>query len=1095
MAVIREQRQFKVGTIGVNRPSRAGVILAEGVADAASQVESVLFDINKDMAKQRGAEAAQQLAREDIVALDENGRPKAYKPPSIIGQFEREAYNAVLMQRFESEIQQDMKKRSNELAIQFRRSPEAYKKAMADYVASTANSEESTVFTNYITTLGTGLANQQYQGLQLQAIQRQEADDRLAYTNDSAQNLRDIEDSAAAGKDVSKLVEGGENLDTIYVRSGTVLPNAVTNNGRERKLAQVRGVLRYELGNALERSVPEAQLEEALVAIDLGDPSLIPDGLMDGVKELLLNEGSTFREEVSQFGLELIQDGVNQTRINTNAMVRQRLADAVKAQTEITSDYFDHLKGSTSELQGALSDIIDKYNTDRELANAALYAGFDKDYVSSITVESTARLNSTVDAITNKMYSQVRTVEDLVKVQTYLRTPTEANLQKINNDDVAQLAQGLISVSEQLGTTDFVDNAISYAEGIADEVSVLDRADKAQAAIDISKNLKDNILPKGFSASNLTDLESAIEEANREIGAANLNDGDRERMQSFVKNRAADYHLKLAFQTVSTDRGVTALELYAREGVDPENLLTPKQKELVDKARASSDDPSSYTTSLNQYRDAAKNRRKLNASILDDQTFLNGTVQGIADGTSKDERERFGKLLKVDASYYLDPSFADPKYATITMALQQAAPTIWPQGQVDAINMFLSGRVTDPQQVERVIALFAKSSEFVTKSGDVMRSNGSYSLTADQYALMSEAAAFAEKNNDPQAVLQHITQMKAAMQDDSLTKAKDAYFTRKSKSSGTAYVADVAGSNSVETYVVNTFREARGNTNLRNRLVAMANAHYFANRTDISDGRFDELDEVLQSEIDAAYVRDDMIVAEDGTNMTMYPLSLTTGGMEDEFADYVRAEMKKNSTDPSVNWDEVDFKLVPVGHNEMDKGMTYGVVIVDENGTRQMQDIAYPFADPRETDPVVVPAFFSTNEAGFYQVKQGLKRGQEMTAGPVATRTRVTDEVRNDLSFAIEPNKYNSILDKVPAIAETYRNLNRGSPDTILRNIAIVRNQLQVVDDPLAKEMIVDLNEMQKTVEAGLGEIEARTKNAITAEDIKTASPFGGFGL
>jgi len=160
-----------------------------------------------------------------------------------------------------------------------------------------------------------------------------------------------------------------------------------------------------------------------------------------------------------------------------------------------------------------------------------------------------------------------------------------------------------------------------------------------------------------------------------------------------------------------------------------------------------------------------------------------------------------------------------------------------------------------------------------------------------------------------------------------------------------------------------------------------------------------------------------------------------------------------------------------------------------------MQDIAYPFADPRETDPVVVPAFFSTNEAGFYQVKQGLKRSQEMTAGPVATRTRVTDEVRNDLSFAIEPNKYNSILDKVPAIAETYRNLNRGSPDTILRNIAIVRNQLQVVDDPLAKEMIVDLNEMQKTVEAGLGEIEARTKNAITAEDIKTASPFGGFGL
>jgi hypothetical protein len=32
-------------------------------------------------------------------------------------------------------------------------------------------------------------------------------------------------------------------------------------------------------------------------------------------------------------------------------------------------------------------------------------------------------------------------------------------------------------------------------------------------------------------------------------------------------------------------------------------------------------------------------------------------------------------------------------------------------------------------------------------------------------------------------------------------------------------------------------------------------------------------------------------------------------------------------------------------------------------------------------------------------------------------------------------------------------------------------------------------------VQGGVEEIEARTKDRITAEDIKTASPFGGFGL
>lgn len=1077
MAVVREQRQFKIGTIGVNRPSRAGQMVGEAIADSAAQLESTFFNMAVDEAKQRGIESAQAIAREDIVALDENGRPKAYKIPKLIGKYEREAYNAVLMQRFETEIQQDMQRRSNELAIQFRRSPEAYKKAMSEHVAAMANTEESTVYTNYIKTLGTGLTDQQYRGLQLQAIQRQEADDRLAYTNSAAQVLRDIEDAAAVGQDVSQLIQDAEGLDIINVRSGTVLPNAVTGNARERKMARTRGLIRYELGKALENAVPKAELEQALVAIDLGDPSQIPDGLMDGVKAALSKEGFTFNQEISQFGLELLQDGVNQTILNNQELVRQRLADAAMNAADMTSEYFDLLKGPSSEVQGALDDIISQYMTDRDLANAALSAGYDTSYVQSLTAESTARLNSTVDAITNKMYSQVQTVKDLVDVQTYMRTPTQNNFERIQNDDVAQLAQGLVQVSEQLGSREFVDNAISYAEGISDEVSVLDRAAKAQAAIDIGEQLKDDILPKGFSAANVTDLAAVIEEANRTIGAGNLNDGDRERMRSFVANKSADYHLKLAFSTVTTESHIKAMKQYARDGDDKSGLLTPAQRDLIDKARAESDDASSYTTSLNQYADNAQNKRKLKAAMLDNDTFLSGVTQGIGDGTSKTERERLGKLLKIDASYYLDPSFDDPKYAVVTSKLQQAAPTIWPQAQVDAINMFLTGKVTDPQQIERVITLFAKSSEFVTNSGDVMRSNGSYALTADQYALMSEAAAFAEKNNNPQAILQHITQMKTAMQNPELQKAKDDFFSRKAKTSGTAFVNDVPGSNSVESYITKNYPQTLGNTNLRNRLISIANAHYFANQTDFSDGRFDDLEDVIQAEIDAAYVKDDMIIAEDGSNMTLYPLSLTTGGLEDEFSDYVRQQMKQNSTDSNVNWDEVEFKLVPVGHNEMDKGMTYGVVIVDENGTRQMQDIAYPFTDPRETDPVVVPAFFSTNEAGFFQVKQGMIRANEMTAGAVATRTRVTDEVRDDLSFAIEPNKYNSILDKVPSIAETYRNLNRGSPDTILRNIAIVRGQLQVVDDPLAKEMIIDLDAMQEIVQGGVEEIRRQQAN------------------
>lgn len=1092
MAVIREQRQFKIGTIGVNRPSQAGRIVGEAIADSASRLQDTFYNMAVEEAKRRGAESAQALARQDVIALGEDGRPKAYKIPQLFGKYEREAYNAVLMQRFESEIQLELEGRSKELAIQFRRSPEAYKKAMGDHVAAMANTQESTVYTNYIATLGDGLLQQQYNGLQLQAIQRQEADDRLAYSNSAAQALRDIEDAAAVGLDVSELIETAKNLDTINVRSGTVLPNAITGNSRERKLAKARGTLRYELGKALESGANKTQLEEALVAIDLGDASLIPDGLMDGVKTMLSAEGFTFNQELSQFGTEILQDGVNQSVVNRNRRMRERQAEILKTQSEVNSDYFDLLRGTSAEVQAELETIVDKFKTDQQSSIDMISSGFSTEEAELVVSESTMELTSTMDALVTKLYSELNTVEDVTRVQEYLRNPTIANLNAIESDEAHTLAKGLISVSEQLGTRQFVDAALDYAEGITDEKAVLDKVAKSQGAVDARSRLDSEVLGQAFNAKNSTELAEIIARGESIIDGANVSDGDRTRLKGLLNNRASDFHLKLAFNTVTTENAINALKQYARDGDDKSGLLTKAQRELIDTARKYSDDPSNYTTSLNQYADNAQNKRKLKAGLIDDQLFLTNVTRGIGDGTSKTERERLGKLLGVDASYYLDPSFDDPKYAGIEAALQQAAPTIWPQAQVDAINMFLTGKVTDPQQVERVLTLFAKSSEFITKNGDVMRSNGSYSLTSDQYALMSEAAAFAEINNDPQAVLQHIAQIKTAMQDESLTKAKDDYFSRKAKD-------DVPSSNSVESYVVNNFRETLGNTNLRNRLISIANMHYFANRSDMSDGRFDDLENVLQAEIGKSYVKDDMIVAEDGTNKTLYPLSITTGGQDELFTDYIRAEMKKNSTDPNVNWDEVEFKLIPVGYNEMDRGMTYGVVIVDENGTRQMQEVAYPFADPRETDPVVLPAFFSTNEAGFHRAREVSARGAAMTASPVTIRAEETKKTRNELSMFIEPNKYNSLLSRLPSIEDDYRNLNRGSPQTILDTIARVKTAVRVLDDPLAKELLADLEEMRSMVRAGLEEISRRkssqNKKEITEQDVKTANPFGGFGL
>ena len=1119
MAVIREQRQFKVGTIGVNRPSRAGVILAEGVADAASQVESVLFDINKDMAKQRGAEAAQQLAREDIVALDENGRPKAYKAPSILGQFEREAYNAVLMQRFESEIQLDMRNRSNELAIQFRRSPEAYKKAMADYVASTANSEESTVFTNYITTLGTGLANQQYKGLQLQAIERQEADDRQAYSNSLTNLYRDIEDTAAIGGDVDRLIQEGEDLDSIYVQSGTVLPSSVTGNKRAREIAKARGTLRFEIKKALENpQMTKEELAKALSAIDLNDPSKLPDSFVL-TRNLLAGRGPTFAEEISNFGIEILNDAVVQKDLDNQRLIRERQASAFQTESELNASLGTLLKSPTSELIGELDDIISDFVLGQSTYQSEILRGVDPSVAASGVLESTQRMGIASQAITKKLMLGADSKEELINIQTYLKSQSQEDLNKLD-PDAAVLAKGLIKISQVTGT-DVLDVADTFAESISDETVFRESQRKLNNSSDIDQML-DKAESQAFQDSDVNLLEQTMGIAASEIKRAEIDEGDRKRFNSRLDNFIGANYFRLAFGEAKTERLISAMSSYVNRGVDEEGLLTNEQKELLDKGRQSFDDPSALRTSLGVYAGNAENDRQRRADIVSENKFKSDVLSGVMNGSDEKNRERLDKLFGVTPDFYIDPEFAK-KNPNLEMALQQASATIWPQAQLRAIDSFLSGNITDEPQVERLLTTFAQASTFVTANGQSMRSKGSEAMSNEDYALMSELAAYAESGKSPALVLQHMNQLQTLQQNPTLQKEKQDFFTMKVKEGGKT----VTVANSVAEYVLQNYKEARGNTNLRNRLIAVANATYFANLSDTKSG-ISDVKKVLDAEFNAHFVEDDMIVAEDGSSMTMYPLDMTTGGNTDLFVSYIRNEMVKGRVNDDIDYAKEDIKLVPVGFNSQDRGMTYGVVVVDKKtGERRMQDIRIS-PDPRDQDSEdfgVVPAFFSTNETAFARIKASINQAitddelseaqrrfdamKKMGEGFAQISTAVvgpktdTDEVgpkiinplggmtfmptdtfmkereeflkskkkkiessQNIMKPFIDVEKYAPLFADLPSsIGVNYGKLDQASPTSIPRILREILDATENLDSRLAQELQADLLEMVRALQ------------------------------
>lgn len=155
-----------------------------------------------------------------------------------------------------------------------------------------------------------------------------------------------------------------------------------------------------------------------------------------------------------------------------------------------------------------------------------------------------------------------------------------------------------------------------------------------------------------------------------------------------------------------------------------------------------------------------------------------------------------------------------------------------------------------------------------------------------------------------------------------------------------------------------------------------------------------------------------MISAEDGTNRTLFPLSVTAKGFEQSFVDYIRKSMKNMSTNKDVDWDTVEFKLHPVGYNSKDNGMTYGVVIVDAMGTRQLQEVAISLTEVDEAQPL--PAFFSTNEPLFRGVKAGIIKANDAARMELAKRLHEMEKAMADKDRGVRVSTESGIQIPLP---------------------------------------------------------------------------------
>jgi len=1118
MAVIREKRQFKIGPVGVARASRGGVIVGEAVAKAGAQAQQQLAQRAAEDAKKAGIEYAQGLERSEIIELDpETGRPKIYEGPKGFGRIAQNAYQQVLLQRFETEISTEIEDKSKELAIQFSKSPEAFRQAMSDYIAEMSNVEESTVFKQVIQSIGTSVQGSKYRALQLQAQARQEKNDQLAYANSSTENLSSIEDAFAVGNFElgQRTIAAGVNLDGINVEAGTILPNATLGNDLKRDEAKARGLLRYELYKATKEGVSDYDLQQALVAIDSGDLSRMPSGVFTDLTKMLGGRGASFRESIAQFGTELITDGINQVRLDREIKTRQRQAEAAASQYDLTQEYFDILGSSSWSLTGSVADAVDAYLQDRELGLNAFRNGATQQEVESYTMESSARLQSMTSALTSKLFSGAESVEDVINIQTFLKNPTDENKAKLS-PEANSLATSLLSVAEQTNQAGLIEAADRYAESISDEVRF--KEDKAfqDAAIAYNNYLRDEFYPSFTEAKTTADLEDLITQRDSELYSA-LSPSSKETYKSQISNFVSGQYLRVAFSTASNPKVTNQMQQYARDRNFNATLLNEEQKKAIDLARENSDDPGYFTTNLNKYGKRANERYATNIQNIQDQKLFNDVLNNARDTSdlTAAERAKLDRQLNIPADFYTNPEYSDD--ARTNAIVQQISPSYWPQAQYDTINSFLAGRITDEGEVKRVLSTYRSARSYVTDAGFEIDSGGLSGLNADQIALMNAAVSFAETNSDPQAMMQHLQQVSRSIADPNLSKDMDAFFTRKASNK-----ANRARTENVEDYISVNYPESLTNPNLFARLVSAAKVHYFESISETRDDkRFEEIDTILKGVIDSQFVEDERIITSAGSNKTLYPLSSTVKGFEDTFMSYVRKSMAQMTTDKNIDWNTAEFKLMPVGFNSDDRGMTYGVVIVDEAGVRNLQEVEI-YVDEND-EPVVIPAFFSTNEPIFagYKAKKtekdkeaAIEEGNRRLASleeMQASYEQISEALvgpkgtsETDLTFinplggmtfmptpqfmeereqffaekeerasaaqqtiapimldALESRQFEPLFERLPlSVSSNYRKLLQASPTSIPRMINRMLDQVSTLNDPMANEFELHLKSM-----------------------------------
>lgn len=642
MAVIREQRQFKIGPIGIARASEGGKIVGEAISRSADQFAETFFRRAASEAEKSGTEAAMSVG--DVTTIDpKTGQPVAYDVPQGFGSIGADAYQRVVLRRFQQSIDDEIKLKAQELAVRFEGNPNSvalYTTAMSDYLASMTNVAQGQ-FKGYIQDVGTSYLNSTRTALTIDKIRSERAAAKKSQNLAVENGLNNIEYNVATlgpaalngPTQTEGLIESVNVTINDGQQSGLFTPSETSGYSAKQRLAVTKGLVRYA---AKQTNDPET-LQLLQAAVGTQNPNLVPKGfeyVADAIRGMGNDYGSL--ADLEKFSDGLLGDAVSYANVLQEQEVRRQEADAA-------INIFN-LEQNAPAIAAAETNIAIREETDPLAFAFRSASGFNQLTAEARSLLASGREKESEAAIKQRDIRLKGQVEGLyLRALQGLSTEDTRELERAISDRDPSIAPvsaqpaltALIRIQNATGSnvlSDFGPHISSYRDAAGKQI---DLQIKAQAASEVAKI---DVAAIEYSKDPMADVKTALEALN---GIQGIDDGLFKSTKENIIFTGGKSSLSQFFATSPTDAQINEAMNLLEGGAVAEGVLTEKQLKQLSYSKEAAEAAgklSEMRTVFNRQSKSVKERRQEAEKVLQKQIDLQNIRLGQGDPTSKEQR-------------------------------------------------------------------------------------------------------------------------------------------------------------------------------------------------------------------------------------------------------------------------------------------------------------------------------------------------------------------------------------------------------------------------------------------------------------------------